>query len=139
MSETQPDKVIQMAPVMELIHPDPEAIFSKRHTYPATAAIAEELKPYYDYAIHALDASSIKAEKRHAASVTSGRLPEALSKEVRAHLGELQSSAFLFEAHGDVNHAAEIRTVAHNLSGMLKIAQQFCKQEKPGQAQDRNA
>jgi hypothetical protein len=140
MSEENPDKVVQISSSMDLIRPEPDLILDKKHQFPGTAALVESLKPYYEHAVHSLEQFSGKpAEKKHVtAAMSYDRLPEALAKEVRGHLGELQSSAFLFEAHGAVERAEEIRSVAKNLSSMLHVVQQFCRQDKPSLSRDKS-
>lgn len=138
MSEGNPDKVVQL-PQIDLIRPEPDIILERKHQFPATAALVETLKPYYEHAVHSLEQLSGKpAEKKHASAALSyDRLPEALAKEVRGHLGELQSSAFLFEAHGAVDRAEEIRGVANNLGSMLHVTQQFCRQDRPSLSREK--
>lgn len=129
---TDSDHDIQV-PKIDLIKPEPDEIIAKRHEFPATASLAETLKPYYEHAVHSLEQlGNGGVQKKHtSAALNYDRLPEALAKEVRVHLGELQQTAFLFEAHGAIERAEEIRGVAQNLDSMLNVTQQFCRQDKP--------
>lgn len=117
---------------VSLMTSDVDGLAARNRDFPATAELAEMLRPYYDKAHKSLgNGNPLETEGTHAASVSADRLPESLAKEVRTHLGELQSSAFTLEAHGATERAAEVREVASQLHSMLKVAQRFWQTDKP--------
>lgn len=134
MSVDDANKVVPIAEpangVLSLVSIDADFIRSRAKDFPATAELLEQLQPYYEHAARSLGNGGHEQDGTHAASVSDRRLPEALAKEIRTHLGELQSSAFTLEAHGAAQRAEEIRHVAANLHSMLKVAQRFWHKEQ---------
>ncbi|MBY0407927.1 MAG: hypothetical protein K2Q01_09565 [Rickettsiales bacterium] len=129
MSTSPTDSPIQLASGMHIVSGNPESILAKRRDFPGTAALVEELKPYYDEAVRSLSPTGGNG-KSHANAVTLGRLPEALAKEVRQHLSELQTGAIHAKTQGATTLASEILDVAADLTGMLSIAQQLGKESR---------
>jgi hypothetical protein len=115
----------------DMLHCDPDAVLAKRAHFPGTAALVEELMPYYQHAMNGMKADGGAAAKFAPAlsQADYSRLPALLAKEVREHLTSLQSNAFQFEAGADSKRAMEIREVASNLYGMMKMIQQVSQLE----------
>lgn len=138
MSTDTPSSEIQIAK-LHLATPKPEDITAKRHDFPAAAALADMLKPYYDAALRMMDPNANAGDKKHVqAALHSDRLPESVTKEVRDHLLQLQTTALFVEASGAVKRAEEVREVAANLGSILDVIQRFCRSEKPGVARQQN-
>lgn len=116
----------------DMLHCDPDAVLAKRADFPGTAALVEELLPYYQHAINGIkgDGQGGMAKFTPAlAQADYSRLPALMAKEVREHLTALQSNAFEFEAGGDSKRAKEIRDVAADVYSMLKMIQQVAQLE----------
>lgn len=128
MNEREPE--ISIPEGFALLHSNPDEILSKRRDFLGTAAIVDELLPYYNHALKAISptaGNTTPVAKFVAATQGTdySHLPASLAKEVREHLGQLQASAFSLEAAGDLKRANTIRDVGMNLDTMLKTIQQM--------------
>lgn len=128
MTDGEPE--ITIAEGFAILHSNPEDILAKRRDFPATAAIVEELMPYYNHALKAIvptvsNGSNATKFAAAAQGIDYSHLPAGLAKEVRGHLEVLQSSGFQLEVAGDAKRANMIRDVAQNLYTMLKTIQQM--------------
>ncbi len=111
---------------MGMLKGSPEDILKKRRKFIGTAALVEDLMPYYDHAkkYFGLPASQQTAVQKFAnASVDAAHLPEAKIRTIIAHLSDLQFSADGYEAQGEMKRAEEVRDVAEILYTMLKTIQ----------------
>jgi hypothetical protein len=116
--------ILQPAPGRDVLRGSLDAIIDQKDRFPATAAVAQQLKPYLDYANKHLTTDECAAEEaasKKFAVHEHAHLPPALAQEVRANMLTLQSNAFTAEAMGNDKLAAEIRAVNAELAGALEI------------------